>query len=95
MKKTEKLNQQLLDYRKKDFKEYLNENSKYSKYGTYNWKDNTIEIDWDKINAIKDEELGSNVDEYISKLEEFEGYMDDTNDTLMEINNQVAELAQT
>lgn len=95
LKKTEKLNQQLLNYRKKDFKEYLNENSKYSQYGTYNWKDNTIEIDWDKINAIKDEELGSNVDEYISKLEEFEGYMDDTNDTLMEINNQVAELAQT
>ena len=95
LKKTEKLNQQLLDYRKKDFKEYLNENSKYSQYGIYNWKDNTIEIDWDKINAIKDEELGSNVDEYISKLEEFEGYMDDTNDTLMEINNQVAELAQT
>ena len=95
LKKTEKLNQQLLNYRKKDFKEYLNENSKYSQYGTYNWKDNTIEINWDKINAIKDEELGSNVDEYISKLEEFEGYMDDTNDTLMEINNQVAELAQT
>ena len=95
LKKTEKLNQQLLDYRKKDFKEYLNENSKYSQYGIYNWKDNTIEIDWDKINSIKDEELGSNVDEYISKLEEFEGYMDDTNDTLMEINNQVAELAQT
>ena len=95
LKKTEKLNQQLLDYRKKDFKEYLNENSKYSQYGIYNWKDNTIEIDWDKINAIKDEELGSNVDEYISKLEEFEGYMDDTNDTLMEINNQIAELAQT
>lgn len=95
LKKTEKLNQQLLDYRKKDFKEYLNENSRYSQYGIYNWKDNTIEIDWDKINAIKDEELGSNVDEYISKLEEFEGYIDDTNDTLMEINNQVAELAQT
>lgn len=94
LKKTQKLNQQLLDYRKKDFKEYLNKNSKYSQYGTYNWKDNTIEINWDKINAIKDEELGSNVDEYISKLEEFEGYMDDTNDTLMEINNQVAELAQ-
>ena len=95
LKRTQKLNQQLLDYRKKDFKEYLNKNSKYSQYGTYNWKDNTIEINWDKINAIKDEELGSNVDEYISKLEEFEGYMDDTNDTLMEINNEIAELAQT
>lgn len=95
LKKTQKLNQQMLDYRKKDFKEYLNKNSKYSQYGTYNWKDNTIEINWDKINAIKDEELGSNIDEYISKLEEFEGYMDDTNDTLMEINNQIAELAQT
>lgn len=95
LKKTRQLNQQMLDYRKKDFKEYLNENSQYSQYGAYNWKDNTIEINWDKINAIKDEELGSNVDEYISKLEEFEGYMDDVNDTLMEINNQISELAES
>lgn len=95
LRKAQKLNQQILDYRKKDFEEYLNENSQYSQYGTYNWEDNTIEINWDEINAIKDEELGGKVDEYISKLEEFEGYMDDTNDTLMEINNQVAELAKT
>ena len=94
LKKTRQLNQQMLDYRKKDFKEYLNENSQYKKYGTYNWKDNTIEINWGKINAIKDEEKGSKVDEYISKLEEFEGYMDDVNDTLMEINNQISELAE-
>ena len=95
LKKTRKLNQQMLDYRKKDFKQYLNENSQYSQYGTYNWKDNTIEINWGKINAIKDEEKGSKVDEYISKLEEFEGYMDDVNDTLMEINNQISELAES
>lgn len=95
LRKAQKLNQQMLDYRKKDLEEYLNENSQYSQYGTYNWEDNTIEINWDEINAIKDEELGGKVDEYISKLEEFEGYMDDTNDTLMEINNQVAELAKT
>lgn len=95
LKKTRQLNQQMLNYRKKDFKEYLNENSQYKKYGTYNWKDNTIEINWSKINAIKDEEKGSKVDEYISKLEEFEGYMDDVNDTLMEINNQISELAES
>lgn len=95
LKKTRQLNQQMLNYRKKDFKEYLNENSQYSQYGTYNWKDNTIEINWGKINAIKDEEKGSKVDEYISKLEEFEGYMDDVNDTLMEINNQISELAES
>ena len=95
LKKTRQLNQQMLDYRKKDFKQYLNENSQYKKYGTYNWKDNTIEINWGKINAIKDEEKGSKVDEYISKLEEFEGYMDDVNDTLMEINNQISELAES
>ena len=95
LKKTRQLNQQMLNYRKKDFKQYLNENSQYSQYGTYNWKDNTIEINWGKINAIKDEEKGSKVDEYISKLEEFEGYMDDVNDTLMEINNQISELAES
>ena len=95
LKKARQLNQQMLNYRKKDFKEYLNENSQYSQYGTYNWKDNTIEINWGKINAIKDEEKGSKVDEYISKLEEFESYMDDVNDTLMEINNQISELAES
>lgn len=95
LKKARQLNQQMLNYRKKDFKEYLNENSQYSQYGTYNWKDNTIEINWGKINAIKDEEKGSKVDEYISKLEEFEGYMDNINDTLMEINNQISELAES
>lgn len=95
LKKTRQLNQQMLNYRKKDFKQYLNENSQYSQYGTYNWKDNTIEINWGKINAIKDEEKGSKVDEYISKLEEFEGYMDDVNDTLMEINNQISELTES
>ena len=95
LKKARQLNQQMLNYRKRDFKQYLNENSQYSQYGTYNWKDNTIEINWGKINAIKDEEKGSKVDEYISKLEEFEGYMDDVNDTLMEINNQISELAES
>lgn len=95
LKKARQLNQQMLNYRKKDFKQYLNENSQYSQYGTYNWKDNTIEINWGKINAIKDEEKGSKVDEYISKLEEFEGYVDDVNDTLMEINNQISELAES
>ena len=34
LKKTRQLNQQMLNYRKKDFKEYLNENSQYKKYGT-------------------------------------------------------------
>ena len=94
LQKQEKLNEKLLSYRKQDMKDYLRKNSKYSDYATYNWKDNTIEINWDKINAITDSEKGEKVDDYISGLEEAQSRIEDVEDTLIDIEQSIRDLGQ-
>ena len=39
-------------------------------YAKYNQSTNTIEIDWNAINGITNEDLGSAVEAYIKRLEE-------------------------
>ena len=58
----------------------------------YNWTDRTIEIDWDAIDKIKDEELYKHVTDLISEAEEIQSKMDDAEDAIIEINNQIQEL---
>ena len=70
----------------------LSQNSKYSQYATYNKKDNTIEINWDKINKIKSSNKGEKVDEYISKLEEAQSRIEEVEDTLLDIKQTIKEL---
>jgi len=41
-----------------------------AQYAKWNEEDQTIEIDWEAINKIKDTEIGNLVKEYIKKLEE-------------------------
>lgn len=94
LQKQEKLNEKLLSYRKQDMKDYLRKNSKYSDYATYNWKDNTIEINWNKINAITDSEKGEKVDDYISGLEEAQSRIEDVEDTLIDIEQSIRDLGQ-
>lgn len=92
LEKQEKLNQKLLTYRKNDMKFLLSQNSKYSQYATYNKKDNTIEINWDKINKIKSSDKGEKVDEYISKLEEAQSRIEEVEDTLLDIKQTIKDL---
>jgi hypothetical protein len=42
-----------------------------AKYSWWNEEDQTIEIDWQSINKIKDSETGDLVKEYVKKLEDF------------------------
>lgn len=92
LEKQQKLNQKLLAYRKNDMNSLLSQNSKYSQYATYNKKDNTIEINWDKINKIKSSDKGEKVDEYISKLEEAQSRIEEVEDTLLDIKQTIKEL---
>ena len=92
LEKQQKLNQKLLAYRKNDMNSLLSQNSKYSQYATYNKKDNTIEINWDKINKIKSSNKGEKVDEYISKLEEAQSRIEEVEDTLLDIKQTIKEL---
>ena len=94
LKEQERLQQQMLSKRQQEMRDYLSKNSSLSSYGTFNWADNTIEINWDKINSVTDQEKGEEIEEYISKLEEIQGQMNDAEDALDEIVDQIYELQQ-
>ena len=94
LKEQERLQQQMLSKRQREMRDYLSKNSSLSSYGTFNWADNTIEINWDKINSVTDQEKGEEIEKYISKLEEIQGEMNDAEDALDEIIDQIYELQQ-
>ena len=94
LKEQERLQQQMISKRQQEMRDYLSKNSSLSSYGTFNWADNTIEINWDKINSVTDQEKGEEIEEYISKLEEIQGQMNDAEDALDEIVDQIYELQQ-
>lgn len=88
------LEEERLEKRMQEMREYLAENSKLaSDYGIkFNEEDMTIEINWDAIDAIKDEEEGEKVNDMISRLEEIQDEIDEAEDSLMEIEELVAEI---
>ncbi len=88
------LEEERLEKRMQEMREYIAENSKLSSdYGIkFNEEDMTIEINWDAINAITDEEEGEKVNDMISRLEEIQDDIDKAEDSLMEIEELVAEI---
>lgn len=87
---------QELAYEKRlqEMREYLAVNAQYAEYGTYNFDDQTIEIDWDKIEAILDEDLYNNVKDYIDGLEEVQDRIDKADDALQDIENDIQDLRE-
>lgn len=63
-------------------------------YATYNWDDNTIEINWDAINKITDQQKGEAIEDYISKLEEIQEKMNEAEKSLLEIDGQIRDLVE-
>lgn len=94
LKEQERLQEQMLSKRRKEMADFLADNSDLSKYGTFNWEDNTIEINWDLIDSVKNTDEGEAIEEYISRLEEIQDNMDDAEDALDEIVDQIYELQQ-
>ena len=87
---------QQLTYEKRlqEMHEYLAVNAQYAEYGTYNFDDQTIEIDWDKIEAILDEDLYNNVKDYVDGLEEVQDRIDKADDELQDIENDIQDLRE-
>ena len=63
-----------------------------AQYAKWNEEDQTIEIDWEAINKIKDSELGNLVKEYIKKLEELQGQYDEQMQLLEEFQDLEQEI---
>ena len=61
-------------------------------YAWWNEEDQTIEIDWDAINDIKDSETGDKVKELVSKLEDLQGKYDEQIEALEEIESTLQEI---
>ena len=63
-------------------------------YVWWNDKDSTVEIDWDAIEAIQDQDTYKEVSDLISKVEKIQDEMDDAQDALWDIEGQITELEQ-
>lgn len=87
-----KLQEELQRGRTQEMKDYLEQNKEMQAFATYNFSDQTIEIDWDLINANTDTELGDMIDEYISKLEEIQSNMESIEDDIQDTKDAVEEL---
>jgi deoxyadenosine/deoxycytidine kinase len=59
--------------------------TKFQDYARYNEKDKTVEIDWDKVNAIKDQDDYNAVVDYINSLEDVQKKMEDAESSLLDI----------
>lgn len=86
--------QEMYDKRKWEMEDYISKNSDLQKYAWYNWDDMTIEIDWDKIDAVTDEGTGEAIEDYVSKLEDIQDEMDDAEDELMDIEDRIEEILE-
>lgn len=63
-----------------------------TKYGSYNPNTGLLKIDWDAIDAVKDENLGGVIEAYISRLEELQGQIEDIDTQIEDFKDKVTEL---
>ena len=64
----------------------------YGKYVQYNQKDQTLEINWDAIEKIKDKDTYDEVTDWLSRMEDVQGKIDDAESTIWDIKQQIKEL---
>ena len=64
------------------------------RYASYDLSSGLIQIDYDSINQIVDENLGKAVEQYVSRLEELQGQINDTEDTIEDISDELIELRE-
>ena len=94
LEKQKDMYQEMYDSRKKELEGVLKAGKSYSEYATYNWKDNTVEINWAKLNEVTDKTQGEAIEHYISQLEEIESKMEDAEDSLNDIVDEINELQE-
>ena len=88
-----KYQQQALAGREREMQEQIGQ-SGYTDYVWWNNNDRTIEINWDKIEAIQDKDTYDKVSELVSKAEDIQNKIDSAEDALLDIRGQMQELQQ-
>ena len=80
------------DTKKDQGKRTMLSEAELGRYATFNWDDNTVEINWDAVNQITDQQKGEAVEDYISKLEEIQEKMNEAEKSLLEIDGKIREI---
>ena len=63
-----------------------------TKYANYNPNTGLLQIDWNAIDKIKDENKGGAIEAYISRLEELQGQIEDVDKQIEDFQDRVIEL---
>lgn len=86
------LEEEMLARRIQGMEDLLSKNASLAEYGTFNWQDMTIEIDWAKIDTISNKDTQSAVSEYISEMEKIQGFLQKAKDGIWKIDDQLSEI---
>lgn len=92
LERQRELQEFLMDARRQQIRDTMQEYSSLAEYAWYNFDDNTVEINWDKIDKVKNSDKGAKIEDYIGKLEDFQDQQDEAQDALDEINDTIEEI---
>lgn len=95
LEKEKQLQDEMLTKRKQEATDYMSKNADLNKYGRLEYDEQgnaLVQIEWDLIDPIKDEEEGQKIEDYISKLEEIRDEINDTEDGLDDIEDRLDEI---
>lgn len=86
------LQTEMYEKRRGELATLLRDNKDLTKYATYDFENNMIQINWDKINKVSDETLGGRIEQFIEKLENAESEFEDAFDAIEDIYDTVQDI---
>lgn len=86
------LQTEMYEKRRGEISTILRDNKDLTKYATYDFENNMVQINWDKINKVSDETLGERIETFIEKLESAEGEFEDAFDSIEDIYDTVQDI---
>lgn len=63
-----------------------------TKYGSYNPNTGLLQIDWNAIDRVKEENTGGAIEAYINRLEELQGQIEDIDSQIEDFQDKITEL---
>ena len=80
--------------REQEMRDLIEKNKDLSEYIKYNWDTDTIEVDYDKVNAITDKDKGDAFDKLKEEMERIRDDMRESEDTLEDIEDETWEIRE-
>ena len=86
------LQTEMYEKRRGEISTILRDNKDLTKYATYDFNNNMVQIDWNRINKVKDEKLGGRIEKFIEKLENAESEFKSAFDSIEDIYDTVQDI---